>query len=812
MKWTGPSGLDPLLKAIVWGEERDAFDSELGKSLLRAYSVGACDDELAGMIHDLVRPLRVKEARGTLVPFRRPRLGKGEIALGRDPQGVEVRLPLRSLTAGLLLAANTGAGKTNFLMWLLLQIAEAGCRVWVSDMYKTQLRHMLPSFRAFGQHLVVLRPADWRLNLLQSAGDPRAHLGITVDLLVRTLALPPRSRVILSQGCHALYRQFAIAEGQTDGYPCLFDLYEWVRTTRGLNAAAREAILDRLGAVLVALTPATAAYRRAWTPQDLAAHSICFEMRGTSETVKQLLLEPALYSVMRAEVDRGAVNTAINLFVAFEDSQRFFASQQHAAGDITPMDELAGIIRGSGKGLGVIVQTLEGVSSRLLPNLATKIMGRMGSHKDYSRLGADLAMNRQQVEWARRHLRPGRYVLQAADRRWREPCLVEVPRLKLPETVSDVVARRSTEPLRNLPCAPATRFKNWEPHHLLHVGGAAATSERPQGSVPTERKSDIPPAKAPKHPLPKLNKERLDYLAAIAQQPTLTVTERDRELHLGASKAQRIRRELTDLGLVRVVTVNAGGRGGASKLLELTVRARRILDDYGVESATGLGRGGIKSQYYCAVLARTSQELGVDAVIEDERSGARVDVALSVGVSRIALEVEISPGHEITNVEKDLAAGFDRVLTFVETETDLLRVEQKLARLPNEERSKSRVVLLKEHADVLREELRRREPPEPGLRKESPSPRISDASGQPRSEGPPRDAEVWVIDDVASYLQIPKSSIYKMTARRAKTPIPHSKVGGKLRFRKAEIDEWLRVLNVSSLDALRKAKRRGSGG
>ena len=57
------------------------------------------------------------------------------------------------------------------------------------------------------------------------------------------------------------------------------------------------------------------------------------------------------------------------------------------------MDELGGVIRGSAKGLGVIVQTREGFSKRLLPNLATKIIGRLGSANDYASLGADLAMN-----------------------------------------------------------------------------------------------------------------------------------------------------------------------------------------------------------------------------------------------------------------------------------------------------------------------------------------------------------------------------------------------------------------------------------
>ena len=65
---------------------------------------------------------------------------------------------------------------------------------------------------------------------------------------------------------------------------------------------------------------------------------------------------------------------------------------------------------------------------------------------------------------------------------------------------------------------------------------------------------------------------------------------------------------------------------------------------------------------------------------------------------------------------------------------------------------------------------------------------------------------LWVIEDVARYLGIPRSSVYKMTAARSKNPIPHLKIGGLLRFRKPEIDQWLDLWAVSSLPRLTRAR------
>lgn len=61
---------------------------------------------------------------------------------------------------------------------------------------------------------------------------------------------------------------------------------------------------------------------------------------------------------------------------------------------------------------------------------------------------------------------------------------------------------------------------------------------------------------------------------------------------------------------------------------------------------------------------------------------------------------------------------------------------------------------------------------------------------------------LWTIRDVARYLRMPVSSVYKMTAAGGPVSIPHLKIAGRLRFRKADIDRWLDLLLVSNLPTL----------
>ena len=69
---------------------------------------------------------------------------------------------------------------------------------------------------------------------------------------------------------------------------------------------------------------------------------------------------------------------------------------------------------------------------------------------------------------------------------------------------------------------------------------------------------------------------------------------------------------------------------------------------------------------------------------------------------------------------------------------------------------------------------------------------------------------LWDVTDVGAYLRVPVSSIYKMTARKAAVRIPHIRIGGSLRFRRADIDRWLTLLTTSNIEALTRMRQKGT--
>jgi len=55
--------------------------------------------------------------------------------------------------------------------------------------------------------------------------------------------------------------------------------------------------------------------------------------------------------------------------------------------------------------------------------------------------------------------------------------------------------------------------------------------------------------------------------------------------------------------------------------------------------------------------------------------------------------------------------------------------------------------------------------------------------------------EILNISEVAEYLSMAKSSVYKMTSERS---IPHFKTGKKLLFKRSELDEWIKQYKIKT--------------
>lgn len=525
-----------------------AFNDRLGTRLSKALWCDPNDSLTRELLENRLRRVEQDLAAGRLPPFPQARLLEGNLVLGQDLHGVPIRIFLDWLCSGLLTVANTGAGKSNLIYWIVSQLAflSDAFATWLFEPYKTQLRLLLPIYQRAGKPLVILPWQDWRTNLLQCplSANPNVHATTVVDVLVRNLNLPGRATSILRQAIHELYERFGVKDGSATRFPTLFHLFEYIRLQKDLNAAAKDAILDRLGSFLVALTPACGAWTRAWNHDDLLRYSIVFELRGAAESVRSVLPQSLLFGVFHSRIATGLVNCPLQALLVFDDGQRVFSDRFTNGGDMSPLDELAGIIRGAGIGLWPIVQTTVGFSNRLRPNLAMKLFGRLGCHEDYATLAADCGLNSEQVDYLRHRLVPGTFVGQVGLGNYTHPFIFRVPQATIPAALSDSEVHASQLPLDELPTEFADEFAHWTPHPV------------------TELNPEKTPAPAP------LAEIDLRVLQAVVAEPGKSVTHYCRQTRLNGKRLAEVRERLIALGFIREHRVASSPRGRAAIVIE----------------------------------------------------------------------------------------------------------------------------------------------------------------------------------------------------------------------------------------------------
>jgi hypothetical protein len=549
-----------LWEDIVFGLKHDVLNDDVSRAALRAYQYGICDLELEDIIRGKVHNAHIQLQLGAIPPFRTPKLFKGDIVLGNNLNGDHVLVEKQWLNAGMFIGANTGGGKTTLQHFLFLQLISSLEGLWMTDLYKAGHRSLLPVYEKLGVPLAVLRGETIKLNLLQPDGDPHRHVSLVVDVLGRVLQLPSRALAIVRTKCHQLYTNFGVFKGTSDHYPVLYDLYNEVKSAPGLNKQAQEAILDRLGALLVSLTPKVAAWRLAWKPSDLTRRHIVWELGSFSESAKSILSSYLQFSVLYSRLEEGQNNVPLNFMMAFDDSQRYFAGSAIQVGDLPPLDEVAGLIRGTGTSLCGAAQTMNGISRGLLPNLATKIMGRLGSHRDYQYLGADMGMTQEQISWAKLHLKPGLFVASLAEGPWRQPFPLAIPRITLPGGVTDQHVSESAKQLDHLSVIPASEFDSWTPYHT-------ETFQVQTGSDESGIHSS-------------LNRAELRLLQMIILHPAEPSSAYAKYSRMSSRRATETRKSLIEKGMLTEHSVQCTGRGRPTIILEPSLEAIEVIEEW----------------------------------------------------------------------------------------------------------------------------------------------------------------------------------------------------------------------------------------
>jgi len=530
----------PLTEDVLYCRHNGLLEDDLGRSILQIFHAGVCDETVAGMIKRRVLKHKFQQAFYGSAPFKTPNLVKGNYTIGLDENGKEIRSWIQFLNAHSLTVAGSGAGKTIFSRFKVLQIAQYVEGLFLFDLRKREFAILKPLLARLNLDLEILPARSLKINPLQ------LPLGVVIsdwiprvaDMLVGVLELPPRASKLLQAKLFPIYRKF---ENRKNEYPTLFDLFEAIKRDKSSNHQARIAILDSLEPVLLSLGPEVLAYRCGWSSNELARKHLVFELGGVSETDKNLFLNSLILSEFTSRIARGISNPKMDLWICLDEAQRLCSSTNRTSA----IADLIGLVRGTGIGLDLSVQSANGVLPQIISNTATKVLGRCGSMADYAAAGSSVGLTAEQVRWAQMNLKPGKFIGQLGEGNWRYPFVFNVPLMKFPKLPAN--GHSSTDPSLNIPTVCASEFQDW-------------------GKTPEINSSSAPVAAAKKNFFD--SPQEYQFCRAVVENPMQPSSKYPKLAGIKQSSAKPLRDQLIARKYIRQHSLDSGGKGRSSILLE----------------------------------------------------------------------------------------------------------------------------------------------------------------------------------------------------------------------------------------------------
>lgn len=212
------------------------------------------------------------------------------------------------------------------------------------------------------------------------------------------------------------------------------------------------------------------------------------------------------------------------------------------------------------------------------------------------------------------------------------------------------------------------------------------------------------PDTSPMESIPQLDTEEKSFLDTIYRNPTHSVTKLYRQATLSAFKGDKLKTNLLKKSFIKEVKTHLGMGSRIAKFLILTPLGFDALDiTYGPQD----GKGGTMHRYFQSVIREYSERMGYHVTIEDPIAGSMetVDIGLEKEGRRTAIEISITSlsEHELKNTQKCLRAGYHRVIVLMLEEKKVTELTMLLeSSLPQESRTKVQVGLVYGFCDFLK--------------------------------------------------------------------------------------------------------------
>lgn len=563
------------------------------------------------------------------------RLIAGEVSLGTVLYGKSrwsAGLSRGELLQNMVIVGRSGAGKTNVLFGLLMQLIERRIPFLLFDWKRTG-RHLLP----LAPQLCVLTPgrevAPFSFNpFLPPPGlEPDVYEEIVVDQLSRAYTL--------GSGAQYLLKKALVTCRSSDEETTLTKLLKTISAepdferVRGWKITLLRA-LESLS--LARVIPTRSDQEKA--ARDLLGGYTILELDGLSPASRQFLVPLLALWLYYAKL-ASAKREELSFILAVEEAHHVLHQQQRSARE-SALEMLLRQCREIGIGMIIVDQHPHLLSSAVTGNCYTSICLNLKDPKDVM-AAARLSLLHAEDHSLLTQLPVGDGIIKLQDR-WRQPFMVRFPML---------------EGLRKGSISDAMLMARSLRGSAKSLNGVARTAE------------------VPRFPRPVIlsDKRVFAFLSDIHEYQQDGVKQRYGRLKLSAGTGNRSKEKLLKAGWIESAIIELGQT--RKVVLRLTRKARELMEFTGENARESLPHTFWKL-YYADLLKRH----GYEVQIEGRRKDGRCDILAKKNGRTIVVEVETGSSNFLQNVKKALASRIDRILVVVTSDDKVASIEQDLAR------------------------------------------------------------------------------------------------------------------------------------
>lgn len=509
--------------------------------------------------------------------------------------------------------------------------------------------------------------------------SPKTWLKKLIEIIAHTYFLGEGVKYLLQEALDRAYREFGLYDGKVDSYPTMADVLIWLESlkTKGRQAEWMSSTLRAISALCFGEFGKILNVRKPFPMQELLKRNVILELDALTNSDKTFLIESLLLWLHHYRLVEGKREDFKHALIIEEAHHVLLRRKQEAMGEETITDIILREIRELGESVILIDQHPSLISKPALGNTYTTIAMNLKHRDDVRAASNAMLLGRGEHEYLG-ELEVGSGIVKLQGR-WFRPFLVKFPMVHISKgsITDDELSKRTKQLFRSdsqkalkdvfsfvkvkeasgslkevSPCSleakkvDLTGFKSSE--GLIDPGDISSRGSKPSRSTEKEEKDREGAA-------------REALLEDIVRRPYSSTQERYRRLGWSFYKGNRIRDWMIKDGWIQVRTIKRPD--GMVKVFELTDEGKEKVGRLGFKVKRTWRKGGLEHGYWVQEIKSLLREQGFAVQVEKGLGkGKTVDLEARREDRKIAVEVETGKSDAISNIRKDLEAGYDRVL------------------------------------------------------------------------------------------------------------------------------------------------------